>query len=207
MTAPAAPPATQLRQFRGTGGNIQTIALSLVISAIVIAFLYVGRDILVPLALASLLSFVLWPLIKLFRRFAGRTTSVLAAVLLAVVGIAGLGAVMSMQITDLANDLPRYESNLRAKVRAFKGAAAPSGAIGKAADAIEGLQEEFKRDDKSAKGANADATAPSAGSAINSQPNGLPKPPAAIFFLRNRVTGCDAGGCGAESCSGGPAAR
>ncbi len=145
MRAPVHP-----RQFKMAATNMQTVALGLVISAIVVSFLYVGREILVPLALASLLSFVLWPLIKLLRRArVGRTGSVLAAVILAIAGIAGLGAVMALQVSDLANELPGYEANLRAKVRAFKGAAAPSGAIGKAADAIEGLQQEFKRDDKS----------------------------------------------------------
>jgi predicted PurR-regulated permease PerM len=128
------------------------VALSLVIAAVVIAFLYFGRAILVPLALASLLSFVLWPVIQLLRKAkAGRVISVLVAVLLSIAGLVGLGMVMAVQVADLAGELPRYEANLRDKVRVLKGASMPSRAMEKAADTIHGLQDELK------KGANAAA--------------------------------------------------
>ena len=133
---------------------LETIAYAFIIAAVVVAFLYFGRDILVPLALASLLSFSLWPLIKLLRKAgAGRATSVLAAVLLAIAGLVSLGAVMAIQMADLASELPRYESNLRGKVRALKGASMPSGAMEKAADAIQGLQDELKKSDRVASAA------------------------------------------------------
>ncbi len=128
--------------------TIETVALALIIGAAIISFLYFGRGILVPLALASLLSFVLWPLIKLLRKVrAGRTGSVLAAVVLTIAGLVSLGAVMAVQVTDLASDLPRYEANLRDKVRSLKGASMPSGVMEKAADTIQGLQDELKKDD------------------------------------------------------------
>lgn len=129
-------------------GSLQRVAYSLIIFSIVVIFLYIGREILVPLALASLLSFVLWPVIKLLRRArVGRVTSVIAAVVLTIAGIVGLGSIMAMQVSDLAEELPRYESNLREKVKAFKGASTPSGAMGKAADAIQGLQDELEKSD------------------------------------------------------------
>ncbi len=128
--------------------GIETVALSLVIAAVVVSFLYFGREILVPLALASLLSFVLWPVIQLLRKAkAGRILSVLVAVLLSIAGLVGLGTVMAVQVADLAGELPRYEANLRDKVRAFKGASMPSRAMEKAADTIHGLQEELKKGD------------------------------------------------------------
>lgn len=127
--------------------TIQTVAYSLIISGVVVMFLYFGREILIPLALASLLSFVLWPLITVLRKaHVGRATSVIAAVALTIAGLVALGAVMAAQVTDLASELPRYEANLRGKVRALKGASMPSGAMEKAADAIQGLQEELKKD-------------------------------------------------------------
>jgi predicted PurR-regulated permease PerM len=130
---------------RGTPG-IETVAFSLVITAVVVAFLYFGREILVPLALASLLSFVLWPVIQLLRKAGfGRALSVLTAVGLSLAGLVGIGAVMAIQVSDLAGELPRYEANLRDKVRAMKGASMPSTAIEKAADTIQGLQEELKK--------------------------------------------------------------
>ena len=68
--------------------TIETVAYSLIIGAVVVLFLYFGREILIPLALASLLSFVLWPLITALRNaHVGRASSVLAAVALTIAGL------------------------------------------------------------------------------------------------------------------------
>ena len=128
------------------GHSIDRVAFSLVIAATVVCFLYYGREILVPLALASLLSFVLWPLIKSFRRARfGRVGSVLAAVFLMLASVAGLGYLLTSQVGNLLTELPRYESNLRDKVKSIKGASTPSGAMEKAADTIQGIQNEIKK--------------------------------------------------------------
>ena len=128
-----------------TGISIERVAFSLIIAAVVVCSLYFGREILVPLALASLLSFVLWPVIKSFRRWKfGRVGSVLAAVMLMLASVGGLGYLLTSQIGNLLNDLPRYESNLREKVRSIKGASAP-GVFEKAADTIQGIQNEIKK--------------------------------------------------------------
>ena len=128
------------------GHSIDRVAFSLVIAATVVCFLYYGREILVPLALASLLSFVLWPLIKSFRRARfGRVGSVLAAVFLMLASIVGLGYLLTSQVGSLLTELPRYESNLREKVKSIKGASTPSGVIEKAADTIQGIQNEIKK--------------------------------------------------------------
>ena len=133
---------------RGATPGIESVALSLVIAAVVVSFLYFGRGILVPLVLASLLSFVLWPVIQLLRKAkAGRVLSVLVAVLLSIAGLVCLGTVMAVQVAELAGELPRYEANLRDKVRALKGASMPSRAMEKAADTIHGLQDELKKGD------------------------------------------------------------
>jgi predicted PurR-regulated permease PerM len=132
-----------------TGPTLESVAFTLAIAGVVVSFLYFGREILIPLALASLLSFVLWPIIALMRKaHVGRVTSVLAAFVLTIGGLAALGAVMTFQVSELVSDLPRYESNLREKVKALKGASTPSAAMEKAADAIQGLQDELKKDDR-----------------------------------------------------------
>ena len=142
------PPVVLRSQSIGSAPTIEKVASALVIGALVVSFLHFGRDILVPLALASLLSFVLWPVIQLLRKArVGRVLSVLAAVALTISGLIGLGVVMAGQVSDLAGDLPRYEANLRDKVRALKGASSPSRAMEKAADTIQGLQDELKKGD------------------------------------------------------------
>lgn len=142
------PPVVLRSQSIGPAPTIETVASALVIGALVVSFLHFGQDILVPLVLASLLSFVLWPVIQLLRKARiGRVLSVLAAVTLTISGLIGLGVVMTVQVSDLAGDLPRYEANLRNKVRALKGASSPSRAMEKAADTIQGLQDELKNGD------------------------------------------------------------
>ena len=142
------PPVVLRSQSIGPAPTIETVASALVIGALVVSFLHFGQDILVPLVLASLLSFVLWPVIQLLRKArVGRVLSVLAAVTLTISGLIGLGVVMTVQVSDLAGDLPRYEANLRNKVRALKGASSPSRAMEKAADTIQGLQDELKNGD------------------------------------------------------------
>jgi predicted PurR-regulated permease PerM/CheY-like chemotaxis protein len=96
---------------------------------VVVGALYLGRDILIPLALAILLSFMLAPVaIRLRRLGLGRIPAVLAIVLLLFVALAGLGAIVANQVVHLADNLPRYEWNLRSKIRDLR-IAIPSGGI------------------------------------------------------------------------------
>ena len=67
---------------KGTLGLRAPIGIE--VAAIVVAALYFGREVLVPVTLAMLLSFVLSPLVELMRRlWLGRILSVVLAVVLA----------------------------------------------------------------------------------------------------------------------------
>ena len=67
--------------------------------AVVVGVLYLGRDILIPLALAILLSFMLAPIVIRLRRWGlGRIPSVLAVVLLLSVALLGLGSIVVSQV-------------------------------------------------------------------------------------------------------------
>src|SRR5262245_20996311 len=90
----------------------------LIASAIVVAGLYFGREILVPIALALLLSFVLSPGVKWLSRWVGRVASVLVMVAFAFIVILGIGAVVGTQLGVLAGNLPRYESTITGKIHA-----------------------------------------------------------------------------------------
>ncbi|MGC1411878.1 MAG: AI-2E family transporter [Acetobacteraceae bacterium] len=80
------------------------------------AALYFGREVLIPITLAILLSFVLGPLVGLLRRAIGRIPAVILSVLVAVTIFLALAGVMGMQVAELANDIPRYQSTIRQKV-------------------------------------------------------------------------------------------
>lgn len=93
----------------------------LLILSLVVAGLYFARDVLQPLALAILISFLLAPLIRRLERWGlGRVTSVITATLFAFGIISVVGYLVAGQVIDLADRLPDYKANLGQKISAFK---------------------------------------------------------------------------------------
>jgi len=91
--------------------------LTLAVGVVLVAALYFGREVFIPLVLAVLLSFVLGPVVNLLRRLRlGRVPSVIAAVLLALGVIGGVGAVIGTQVAGLAGNLPQYQATVQRKV-------------------------------------------------------------------------------------------
>lgn len=91
--------------------------MSLAVCAVVIDTLYVAREVLVPIALAVLLSFVLAPTVQLLRRARlGRIAAPVLAVVMALCVILALGGVIGTQVTALVSDLPRYTKTIETKV-------------------------------------------------------------------------------------------
>jgi predicted PurR-regulated permease PerM len=114
--------------------------------ALIIAALYVGREIFIPVALAILFSFVLAPLVKLLQKIQlPRSIAVVTVVLFAFAIIAGLAMAMVGQTTQLAGDLPIYQSTMREKIGALKGADPGTGVLSRAADVLQDLGKELDR--------------------------------------------------------------
>jgi predicted PurR-regulated permease PerM len=93
-------------------------AAGMIIGALVITGLYVGQELLIPLALAGLLGFVLAPLVRRLERWGlpnGVSVAVVIAVLLAAL-FAG-GTIAGRQMAQLLEELPTHEANLRDKAR------------------------------------------------------------------------------------------
>ena len=86
--------------------------------AVVVAALYFGRDLLIPLVLAVLLAFVLAPIVVLLQRARlPQAPAVLVAVALAFTIIGGIGTVVGGQATTLAASLPSYQATIQEKMR------------------------------------------------------------------------------------------
>ena len=119
------------------GGAGPTGLQALNAGAIVVAALYFGRDLLVPLVLAVLLAFVLAPLVVLLQRTRmGKAPSVLVAVALAFAAILGIGAIVGRQATTLAESLPAYQATIQDKVKSLT---VGMEAIGRIGGAIQSL--------------------------------------------------------------------
>jgi predicted PurR-regulated permease PerM len=86
--------------------------------AIIVAGLFFTREILVPIALAVLLSFVLSPLVKALQRLSiPRPLAVICAVIAAMVIVLSLAAMVLFQVNQLSADLPRYQATLGEKLQ------------------------------------------------------------------------------------------
>ena len=87
-------------------------------AGIVLALLYFGRTVLIPLALAIMLSLLVAPLVRTLRRLrVGKTSSVLMAVAASTVLCMGVAAALGTQMLRIAESLPQYESNVQRKLK------------------------------------------------------------------------------------------
>lgn len=108
---PSSDTNTEIKQSPG-----RSLLSTLNASAVVIAALYFGRELLVPMVLASLLAFVLAPACKLLQRIRlPRVLAVLVAVVLAFAIIGGIGMIVGRQAAMLGDSLPSYEATVMTK--------------------------------------------------------------------------------------------
>jgi predicted PurR-regulated permease PerM len=92
-------------------------APALQVGVVVIAALYLGREVLIPITLAILLSFLLTPIVELLGRAKlGRVPAVLLAVIMALGVMTGFGSVIGSQLAQLAGNIPQYSVTIEQKV-------------------------------------------------------------------------------------------
>jgi predicted PurR-regulated permease PerM len=91
--------------------------VAIAVGAIVVATLYIARDVLIPITLAVMLSFVLSPLVDLLRRIGlWRAAAVALSVLVALGAIGLIGTLLGSQAATLAADVPHYVEAVQSKV-------------------------------------------------------------------------------------------
>jgi predicted PurR-regulated permease PerM len=104
------------------------------------AVLYFARDVLIPVALAVLLAFLLAPLVRRLERYrVPRIAAVVAAVGMTCVVLGGLGWIVQARALELAGKLPEYKENIRVKLAALR----PEGVLDRAEAALKELEEEI----------------------------------------------------------------
>jgi predicted PurR-regulated permease PerM len=128
-----------------TPSDARTATLQgLLIAALVVTALYFAREVLLPLALAILLSFVLTPPLLFLRRLkVPRILAVGLVVATAFAIIGALGWMMSREATNLAADLPSYQTTLSKKIESFRESTSESGVLKKAGEVLSNLQQQL----------------------------------------------------------------
>ncbi|WP_426956084.1 AI-2E family transporter [Muricoccus radiodurans] len=95
---------------------------ALIVAVVIVASLYLAREVLIPITLAILLSFVLAPVVRLLRGLnLPRAAAVLLAVVLALGVITTIGSVIGLQVAGLAQEAPRYQRAVMQKWEAAQG--------------------------------------------------------------------------------------
>lgn len=113
--------------------------------ALIATALFVAREVLIPIALAVLLSFVLSPVVRLLESWhLPRSLSVVTVVAIAFGVIFALGSLLVSQVNQLATDLPSYRTTLSDKIRSVRGIAGSSGTLERASEVLQDLSKEIE---------------------------------------------------------------
>jgi predicted PurR-regulated permease PerM len=129
------------------GGSPKAVngAAGLTIVALIIAALYAGRDLLIPLALAGILSFILAPLLRRLTDWGVPHGLAVAVVVTGVVaGVAGGITLAGRQVAQLVEEVPRYESTLRDKARFMHSLFDTSGIWQQATETLRRVEQEAR---------------------------------------------------------------
>ncbi len=95
-----------------------TVLAGTVVGVVVIGGLYWAQTVLIPVALALFLAFLLAPLVTALQRWhLGRRLSVVVVVLLASLALGGVVWLVKVELASLAHELPTYTENIRDKVK------------------------------------------------------------------------------------------
>ncbi len=112
----------QARSKRGS----ETWPLPLITIVVVIASLYFGRDLLIPVTLAGLISFLLArPVSWLEKVRLGRPLSVFIVLTIAFSIAGGMLWMGAVQLSGIVGDLPHYQQNIRRKMEAIRNPGGP----------------------------------------------------------------------------------
>ena len=128
-------------------GSVRHLAAALTVAALVVAALVLGQAILIPLAGATIVSFILAPIVRwLAARGLPHGLSVAGVLGLTIALLVAATMVLSVELLSITARVDDYRENLIAKVRTVAAVGRDDGALRRAADAIDRLTEAVGRE-------------------------------------------------------------
>ncbi|TVZ62997.1 putative PurR-regulated permease PerM [Rhizobium mongolense USDA 1844] len=110
----------------------------------VIAILYFAKEVLLPLAIAVLLTFALAPISSRLRKLGfPRILAVITTVMLAFLVLILFGLVVAGQVTEVAQNLPAYQTNIVGKIRALQESGSDKGIVQRLTSVVESVGREL----------------------------------------------------------------
>src|SRR5271168_4275310 len=101
--------------------ELNRIARPLLAIIVTTAVLYLGRQILLPVAMASILAIIFSPVANRLDPFLGRFMSAALVMVVSVTAVGALIYFLTVELTTVAVDVAGYSDNIAAKVNALKG--------------------------------------------------------------------------------------
>lgn len=126
--------------------------ITLATFVLVVAVLKIGQEVLIPIALTVLLTFLLSPaVVRLTRWGLPKAVAILVTVTVAFSVIGGVSWILFTQTVALIHQLPDYEDNIRKKITSIKAPHGPD-TLGRMSKMVKELQHELEAAPKPAKG-------------------------------------------------------
>lgn len=120
--------------------------LATLVAGVAVAALYFAREVVIPIVLAVLMSFLLGPAVRWLQRLrVGRIAAVTFTVAIAFLAILGFGGIVLQEISSLAQELPNYRFNLESKIRSLPGLVPGGGVLHRATEMMRELRRELTR--------------------------------------------------------------
>ncbi|UDL89459.1 AI-2E family transporter [Mesorhizobium sp. PAMC28654] len=122
-----------------------------------VAALYFGREVFLPIAIALLLTFALAPLVSALKRVGmPRLPAVIVSVFGAFAALALFSFIVVTQVSELAQNIPVYQTNILTKIRSLKETGVGGGIIARLSGVVERVGQEIDKQDASLPAATAD---------------------------------------------------
>ena len=99
-------------------GSITRPVLAIIVGTVV---LYFGKDILLPVAMASILALAFSPITSRLETLVGRFLSAALVVGLAITAIGAIGFFLTVELTSVAVEVAGYSNNIAAKLARLQG--------------------------------------------------------------------------------------
>ncbi|MER8981056.1 MULTISPECIES: AI-2E family transporter [unclassified Mesorhizobium] len=115
-----------------------------------VAALYFGREVFLPIAIALLLTFALAPLVSALKKVGiPRIAAVIASVLGAFAALGLFSFIVATQVSELAQNIPVYQTNILTKIRSLKETGVGGGILARLSKVVERVGQEIDRQDPS----------------------------------------------------------
>src|ERR1700683_891355 len=125
---------------RARQDSLTLLPLAILVSVVLI--LYFARAVLIPLALALTLNFLLTPLVMSLQKLRlGRVPAVALGTLIFFAALGGMGWIVARQLLQVANNLPEYRLNIHNKIEALH--SSPDSALGRATESVKEIDREL----------------------------------------------------------------